>query len=70
MSSNAINVGYLAQLWNIVPVYAKTIYDMLPESAKTGDEGFEFVEVHREQRARELLAKRQNLGRPKQRKGW
>lgn len=40
-----IKVGYLAQLWNIDPSYAQAIYDRLPENAKTGKEGFEFVEV-------------------------
>jgi catalase len=52
-----IKVRYLAQLWNIDPSYARTIYDMLPESAKTGDEGFEFAEVQKNAKGTEVAGK-------------
>jgi catalase len=52
-----IKLGYLAQLWNIDPSYAKAVYDMLPENAKTGDEGFDFVEVQTHAKGAELAGK-------------
>lgn len=52
-----IKVGYLAQLWNIDPSYARATYDMLPEAAKEGDEGFEFVEVQSKAKGAELAGK-------------
>ena len=52
-----IKVGYLAQLWNIDPDYARAIFDMLPESAKTGDEGFSFVDVQNKAKGAELAGK-------------
>jgi catalase len=53
----AIKVGYLAQLWNIDPGYAQTIYEMLPEKSKTGPEGFEFVEVQNKAKGAETAGK-------------
>jgi catalase len=52
-----IKVGYLAQLWNIAPSYARAVYDMLPEDAKTGDEGFEFAEVQTRAKGAETAGK-------------
>jgi len=57
VNSKAIKVGYLAQLWNIDPDYAKAIYDMLPEAARSGAEGFEFVDVQNKAKGAELAGK-------------
>jgi catalase len=53
----AIKVGYLAQLWNIDPDYAKAVYDMLAEAATSGTEGFEFVDVQDKAKGAELAGK-------------
>lgn len=45
VDSKKIKVKYLAQLYNIDPGYAQAIYDLLPEKARSGTEGFEFSEV-------------------------
>jgi catalase len=45
VDSKEIKVLYLVQLYNIDPGYARAIYDLLPEKAKGGTEGFEFSEV-------------------------
>ena len=45
VDAKVIKVGYLAQLWNIDPEYARAIYDLLPEGAREGTEGFTFAEV-------------------------
>lgn len=57
VDAKVIKVGYLAQLWNIEPSYAKAVYDALPESAKTGESGFEFVEVQNKAKGAELAGK-------------
>lgn len=57
VTAKAIKVGYLAQLWNIDPDYARAIFDMLPEAAKSGEEGFEFVEVQNKAKGAELAGK-------------
>ncbi|KAM3065327.1 hypothetical protein ACMFMG_004289 [Clarireedia jacksonii] len=48
-----IQVGYLAQLWNIDPDYARAIYDLLPEDRRK----FEFVEVQNKAKGAELAGK-------------
>ncbi|PVH69568.1 putative vegetative catalase [Cadophora sp. DSE1049] len=57
VDSKVIKVGYLAQLWNIDPHYARAIYDLLPEVAKSGAEGFEFVDVQNKAKGAELAGK-------------
>ena len=57
VTAKVIKVGYLAQLWNIDPKYARAIYDMLPEAAKSGEEGFEFVDVQNRAKGAELAGK-------------
>jgi catalase len=57
VTAKVIKVGYLAQLWNIDPGYARAIYDMLPEAAKSGEEGFEFVAVQNRAKGAELAGK-------------
>ncbi|KAH7308313.1 putative vegetative catalase [Rhexocercosporidium sp. MPI-PUGE-AT-0058] len=57
VDSKVIKVGYLAQLWNIDPDYARAIYDLLPEVAKSGAEGFEFVDVQNKAKGAELAGK-------------
>ena len=52
-----IKVGYLAQIWNIDPEYPKAIYDLLPESAKSGPEGFNMTEVEDQAKGAELAGK-------------
>ena len=57
VTSKVIKVGYLAQLWNIDPEYPKAIFDLLPTVAKSGEEGFEFVEVQNKAKGAELAGK-------------
>jgi len=57
VTAQVIKVGYLAQLWNIEPGYARAIYDMLPAAAKAGEEGFEFVEVQNKAKGAEVAGK-------------
>jgi len=57
VTSKVIKVGYLSQLWNIDPRYAKAIYDMLPEAAKSGAEGFEYIDVQNKAKGAELAGK-------------
>ncbi|PMD18548.1 heme-dependent catalase [Hyaloscypha hepaticicola] len=47
VTAKVIKVGYLAQ----------AIYDLLPETAKSGEEGFEFVEVQNRAKGAELAGK-------------
>jgi len=61
VKSKVIKVGYLAQLWNIDSSYAKAVYDMLPESAKVGDEGFEFAEVETKANGAEVAGKEEKF---------
>jgi len=61
VTAKVIKVGYLAQLWNIEPTYSKAIYDMLPNSAKEGEEGFEFVEVQNKAKGAECAGKEPKL---------
>lgn len=57
VDSKVIKVGYLAQVWNIDPKYARAIYDLLPEPAKTGAEGFEWEEVKNQAEGAEVAGK-------------
>lgn len=57
VTHKVIKVGYLAQLWNIDPEYPKAIFDLLPETAKTGPEGFEFIDVQNEAKGAETAGK-------------
>jgi len=53
----AIKVGYLAQIWNIAPSYAEAVFEMLPEAAKSGEEGFAFLDVQNKAKGAELAGK-------------
>jgi catalase len=57
VTSKVIKVGYLAQIWNIDPEYPKAIFDLLPEAAKSGSEGFEFVDVQNKAKGAEQAGK-------------
>ncbi|TVY36689.1 Vegetative catalase [Lachnellula occidentalis] len=57
VTAKVIKVGYLAQLWNIDPGYARAIYELLPSAAKSGEEGFEFVEVQNKAKGAEVARK-------------
>ncbi|KAF7950296.1 hypothetical protein EAE96_007584 [Botrytis aclada] len=61
VDTKVIKVGYLAQLWNIDPQYSRAIYDLLPETSKTGAEGFEFVEVQNKAKGSELAGKEEKF---------
>ncbi|TGO17092.1 hypothetical protein BTUL_0021g00690 [Botrytis tulipae] len=61
VDSKVIKLGYLAQLWNIDPQYSRAIYDLLPETSKTGAEGFEFVEVQNKAKGSELAGKEEKF---------
>jgi hypothetical protein len=52
-----IKVGYLAQLWNIDPSYAMSIFELLPESSISGEEGFEFSDVQSKAKGAETAGK-------------
>ena len=57
VTAKVIKVGYLAQLWNIDPTYAQAVFDMLPEAAKTGEEGFAFGDVQNQAKEAVLAGK-------------
>jgi catalase len=57
VDTKVIKVGYLAQLWNIDPSYAQAVFDQLPDGAKSGKEGFDFVEVQNKAKGAELAGK-------------
>jgi catalase len=57
VTSKVIKVGYLAQIWNIDPEYPKAIFELLPEAAKSGSEGFEFVDVQNKAKGAEKAGK-------------
>jgi catalase len=52
-----IKVGYLAQLWNIDPSYARAVFDLLPDASKHGREGLEFVDVQNKAKGAEFAGK-------------
>ena len=57
ITTKIIKIGYLAQLWNINPDYSRAIFELLPDSAKTGAEGFEFIDVQNKAKGAELAGK-------------
>ena len=57
VTHKVIKVGYLAQLWNVDPEYSRAIFDLLPDSAKTGEEGFEFIDVQNKAKGAEVAGK-------------
>jgi catalase len=62
VTAKVIKVGYLAQLRNIDPGYARAIYDLLLEAAKSGEEGFEIVDVQHKAKGAELAGKEAKFG--------
>ncbi len=70
VTAKVIKVGYLAQLWNIDPGYARAIYDLLPEASKSSEEGFEFLDVQNRAKGVELAGKEAMFRPSRAGRGW